>query len=359
MEAFSQSYAEARRKFLDTAARRGLAVESHALDGLAGAGGEALATDTALLGAADAEGLLIVTSATHGPEGFCGSGCQIALMEDDELTGRLDRADVALLLVHAVNPWGFSHLRRTNEDNIDLNRNCIDFGAPRPSNPAYHDIDALLMPASWPPAPEVEQALAAYQQKHGMRAFQLAVSSGQYDVPNGLFYGGAGPAWSQRTMRAILARHGAARRRIGWIDVHTGLGPRGHGEKIFAGRAVAADLARARAWWGIDVFATFEPGSVSADVTGPVIGLAQQVCPEAEITGMGLEFGTVPLADTTMALRADQWLHRHPEAPAGQRADIKRRMRDAFYIDSDDWKGMVAGQTRVAVVQAITGLGQK
>ena len=359
MDVFSQSYAEARRKFLDTAARRGLAVESHALDGLTGAAGEALATDTALLGAADAEGLLIVTSATHGPEGFCGSGCQIALMEDDELTGRLDRADVALLLVHAVNPWGFSHLRRTNEDNIDLNRNCIDFGAPLPSNPAYHDIDALLMPAAWPPAPEVEQALAAYQQKHGMRAFQLAVSSGQYDVPDGLFYGGKGPAWSQRTMRAILARHGAARRRIGWIDVHTGLGPRGHGEKIFAGRAIAADLARARAWWGIDVFATFEPGSVSAEVTGPVIGLAQQVCPEAEITGMGLEFGTVPLADTTMALRADQWLHRHPETSAGQRAEIKRRMRDAFYIDSDDWKGMVAGQTRVAVVQAITGLGQK
>jgi hypothetical protein len=263
-----------------------------------------------------------------------------------------------MLLVHAVNPWGFSHLRRTNEDNIDLNRNCVDFTQARPTNTGYHELDALLMPAAWPPTAENEQAIAAYVQKHGQPAFQRAVSAGQYDVADGLFYGGAGPAWSQRTMRAILGRHGMGKKAIGWIDIHTGLGPWGHGEKIFAGRPVAADLARARAWWGIDVFAPFEPGSVSADVTGPVVGLAHDVCPAAAITGMGLEFGTLPFAQVTQALRADQWLHRNPEAPAEQRAAIKRGLRDAFYGDTDGWKGMVTGQTRVCVLQAITGLGQ-
>ncbi len=356
---FSQSYAEARQKFLAAAEARDLAVETHVLDGLTGAQGEVLATDTVLIGAADAENLLIVTSATHGPEGFCGSGCQIALIDDDELIARLAPSGVALLLVHAVNPYGFSHLQRTNEDNVDLNRNCIDFGKPLPVNQAYREIDPLLIPATWPPAPEVEEAIAAYQRTHGMRAFQLAFATGQYDMPDGLFYGGTKPTWSQRTMRTILERHGAGRKGIGWIDIHTGLGPRGHGEKIYAGRPVAADLARARAWWGIDVFATFEPGSVSADVTGPVIGLAPQVWPAAEITGMGLEFGSVPFVETTQALRGDQWLHRNPQAPAELRAAIKRRVRDAFYVDSDDWKGMVTGQARVCVLQAITGLGRK
>ncbi|MFX8331596.1 DUF2817 domain-containing protein, partial [Acinetobacter baumannii] len=89
---------------------------------------------------------------------------------------------------------------------------------------------------TWPPTAENEQAIAAYQQRQGLPAFQHAVSAGQYELPAGLFYGGTGPAWSQQTMRAILERHGAGRKRIGWIDIHTGLGPWGHGEKIFAGR---------------------------------------------------------------------------------------------------------------------------
>ncbi|MGL1423629.1 DUF2817 domain-containing protein, partial [Vibrio parahaemolyticus] len=84
-----------------------------------------------------------------------------------------------------------------------------------------------------------------------------------------------------------------------------------------------------------DVLATFEPGSVSADVTGPVVGLGHAVCPQAEITGMGLEFGTLPMPEVLMALRGDQWLHRNPQAPAGQAAAIKRALRDAFYGDCD------------------------
>lgn len=89
------------------------------------------------------------------------------------------------------------------------------------------------------------------------------------------------------------------------------------------------------------------------------MGLAHEVCPQAEFTGLGLEFGTLPMPAVTQALRADQWLHRNPQAPAGQCAAIKRDLRDAFYGDTDGWKGMVTGQTRVCVLQAITGLGRK
>ena len=37
-------------------------------------------------------------------------------------------------------------------------------------------------------------------------------------------------------------------------------------------------------------------------------------------------------------------------------AATKRLMRDAFYTDTPDWKGMVYGQTRTAVLQALNGL---
>jgi len=353
---FSGTYAEARRKFLDAAASRGAAIESFVLEAHRGALGETLATDVARLGAPDAARLLIVTSGTHGPEGFCGSGCQIATLHDGDLLLRLEQAGIALLLVHAVNPHGFSHLHRTNEDNIDLNRNHIDFNAPLPANAAYAEVEPFVLPASWPPSAEDDVALATYIDQRGMRAYRAAVSAGQYTSPDGLFYGGQAPSWSNRTMRAIVRKHGASASHIGWIDIHTGLGPYGHGEKIYPGRNAPADLAQAHAWWGADVFAPFAGDSASPDVSGPVVSAIYDECPQANAALMGLEFGTLPDQEVLYRLRADTWLRRHPEAPADQQRAIRQDTRDAFYCDNDEWKGMVLGQTRVVLLQTVQGL---
>jgi hypothetical protein len=355
---FSGSYAEARRKFLDAAAGRGAAVESFVLEAHRGAAGETLATDVASIGAAGASKLLIVTSGTHGPEGFCGSGCQIATLNDADLLSRLAKAGIGLLLVHAVNPHGFSHLHRTNEDNIDLNRNHIDFDAALPVNAAYEGVEPLVLPASWPPTAEDDAALAAYIAQHGMRAFRAAVTSGQYGSPDGLFYGGRAPSWSNRTMRGILRKYGASATHIGWIDIHTGLGPYGHGEKIYPGRNVPAELAQAHAWWGADVFAPFAGDSASADVSGPVVSAVYDECPQASAALMGLEFGTLPDQEVLTRLRADTWLRRHPEAAPDLQRTIRQGVRDAFYCDNDEWKGMVLGQTRVVLLQTLEGLKQ-
>ena len=189
-----------------------------------------------------------------------------------------------------------------------------------------------------------------------MRAFQTAVTGGQYAFPDGLFYGGARPTWSNRTMRAVLRRHAARRKRFGWIDIHTGLGPRGHGEKIFAGRNHAPDLARTRAWWGADVTSIYDASSSSAELTGLMFNAAYDECPGVEYTGIGLEYGTLPLVDMLQALRADHWLHLHPEAPSSLRTAIRQQMRDAFYIDADDWKLAVVGQAREATSRALACL---
>ena len=82
-EAFSTTYAEARTKFLAAAGARGYAVESHVHPSALGAEGEPLAMDVATGGRGDADALLLITSGTHGVEGFCGSGCQVALLGDD------------------------------------------------------------------------------------------------------------------------------------------------------------------------------------------------------------------------------------------------------------------------------------
>jgi hypothetical protein len=56
------------------------------------------------------------------------------------------------------------------------------------------------------------------------------------------------------------------------------------------------------------------------------------------------------------ALRADQWAENHPEAPADQRAAIKRRTRDAFYVDTPAWQQQILDQGLQAVRQGVAGL---
>ena len=355
---FAQSYAEARQKFLQAARDAGVAVTSHEHP-RRGRDGEVLATDVARLGPPDAASVLVLTSACHGVEGFCGSGVQVSLLGDAGFRVALQRAGAAVLFVHALNPYGFSWWRRTTHENVDLNRNFHDFGKPLPESPEYDAIASWIVPEQWPPTADVQAITLRYIAQHGEKGFQAAISSGQHKYPNGLFYGGREPTWSNRTVRQVLRDHGRRCTRLAWIDLHTGLGPSGIGERIFACRDDAAALKRARAWWGDGVTSIYDGSSTSALLTGLMWLAAYEECPQAEYTGIALEYGTLPVLDVMNALRADQWLENHPDTAADQCRTIKRQLRDAFYTDTDVWKEMVVEQACDASLQALAGLTQR
>lgn len=353
---FSSTYALARERFLDAARRHTDEIDAYPIEAR-GAQGEALFTDVAMIAPPNARRLLILTSATHGAEGHCGSGCQLALLNDAPMLARATEAGVALLLVHAVNPFGFSWSSRTNEDNIDLNRNAQAFGAaPLPVNADYAEVHDWLVPAEWPPTEQNERAIAEYIAQQGMPRFRNAVSSGQYTHAGGLFYGGQAQSRSLQTLCHVLRTQAARYGDIGWIDYHTGLGPQGHGEKIFAGRRNEEEVERARRWWGADIAVPFAGTSASVDVTGQLASTIYTCCPDARATLMAMEYGTQPFEVVVDALRGEAWLRAHPDAPADVAAALRQRVREAFYCDHDAWKGMVLGQSRVAVLQAICGL---
>ena len=144
---FAQSYAEARDKFLAAGAARGARMFRDVHPSVRGAQGEELSIDLAQIGDDKAPALFLLSSGTHGVEGFCGSGCQVALLHDGAFVAAVERSGVCVLMLHALNPYGFSHLQRTNEDNADLNRNFVDFAAPLPDGGAYAEIHALLASA--------------------------------------------------------------------------------------------------------------------------------------------------------------------------------------------------------------------
>jgi len=359
--AFSSTYSQAREQFLAAADRAGLRVESKPHP-LKGRDGETLALDVALDGPPDAACLLVLTSACHGVEGFCGSGAQVAALRDDDWRSHAARRGVAVLYVHALNPFGFSHLRRTTHENIDLNRNFHDFAKPLPVNTAYRQVHKLLLPQQWPPPPANEAVLMQWVGAHGEAAFQAAVSGGQHEFPEGLFFGGTSPSWSNSAFREVLRAHGRGAARVAWIDFHTGLGPSGHGERIFCAHDDAATLERASAWWGgggrTPVTSIYDGTSSSAPLTGMMWSAFYDECPQAEYTGITLEYGTLPMMETLQALRGDHWLHLHPEAPPELAAQIKQQIKDTFYVDTAQWKGQVLAQSRDALFQAADGLAR-
>jgi hypothetical protein len=356
-DSFSSDYQEARARFRAAAGDAGGAPDSIAHPERGPDGGD-LSTDTAWFGARDAEAVLVMISGTHGVEGFCGSGAQVDWLRRGEAS-RLPNG-VAVLMIHAINPYGFAWLRRVTHENIDLNRNWIDFGAPLPANPGYDELAEAIGPAEWTPAAQAKsfQVLAAYMGAHGMPATQQALSGGQYKHPNGIFYGGQAPAWSRRTQTAIFEAHLKNAGRIGILDYHTGLGPWGYGEPIITDPVGSPGFVRARAWYGAAVTSPSGGSSTSADIVGDGLAAAPHLLAHAEVTGMALEVGVQDLMRVMNALRADAWLHAHGDPLSEAGRAIKTEIRDAFYGDADDWKGMVAGQSLLACKQALAGLAE-
>lgn len=334
-DCFAATYAEARAKFLAAAAQAGAEVQSYAHP-LKGPDGGDLATDVLRLGGADASRVVVVASGTHGVEGYCGSGVQVGLLRHG-IAGELPE-DTALLLVHAHNPHGFAHDRRVTEDNVDLNRNFQNFEGPPPTNDAYGEIHGWLVPEDWDGEARAaaDAAIAEFIETRGMFAFQAAVSGGQYDHADGVFFGGYEATWSNQTVRALAAGWCAQADRVALIDLHTGLGPRGFGELIAIGDEDAT--ARCKAWYGDEARSLAGGESVSAAVQGTVNLGYQQSIGGAELTAIALEYGTLPQGEVLQAIRADNWLHLHGDVGSEAGRAIKQQVREAFYGDEDQWK---------------------
>ena len=205
-------YPAARRAFLAAAQAAGAQIR-HERHDARGPGGEGLYLDTAWLGDPDARRVAVVVSATHGVEGFAGSALQT------DLAGLGPRARPAW--------WD----RRPAGARPQPVRIRVDPSRERGQRRPEPQFRRLLGPPARerrlrrdrPPAGAASagtrtprqatlQALLAYAERVGMEGMQAAVSSGQYRHPNGIFYGGSGPSWSHRKLRALCETAALARR---------------------------------------------------------------------------------------------------------------------------------------------------
>lgn len=356
-EYFSDSYAQARQKFRDAiqkAIHSGHKIEHQILKHpiCTDKDGEPLTTDIAWLGPKDARAVLLVSSGLHGVEGFAGSAIQLKMLTEHKKLPK----DTAIVFAHAVNPYGFQNCRRVNEDNVDMNRNFIDWSKTPPS--AHHlstKIQSILVPEKWN-WPIALLKIMLLRVRHSMNELQQALTKGQYNKPDGLFYGGLKAAWTNAVMRDVIKSCTTKAAYLAHVDVHTGLGPSGQAELIITQPENSAMTRRAREWWGNAVKSVIDGDSISADVSGCVEHAHSQTDQsKCETTVIGLEFGTVPPFDVMKALAFDNWVYNKDKS--GKNIEkARQQMRAAFAPNDKEWERQILAGGQKVMDDALIGL---
>lgn len=349
---FPADYRQARRNFISACEKAGIDSIARVHPKAKGPDGKPLFIDSAAIGPRDARRALLLIAGTHGVEGYFGSAALSGLLRE----GLAPPPGARIVLVHALNPYGFAWNRRVNEDNVDLNRNFVDHANP-PDNPDYAALANAIAyeDASAKSVARADSRLAAFARDHGQARLDDAIARGQYRFPQGLLFGGTATSWSHQMLRAILTEDLARVENLVAIDFHTGLGEPGAGEMSIEEPPGSPAYQRARAMWG-DMVASSETGeSVSTPLTGTLDQALAHWLPAITLTFAALEIGTLPRAEVFNVLRRDNWLHNFS---LYQRlaCEIGKACRDAFCPDEPAWKRQAFGHAQRAVAGALTAL---
>ncbi|MEL6347442.1 MAG: DUF2817 domain-containing protein [Myxococcota bacterium] len=337
LAAFSDDYVTARTRFRAQARAQGFSLSALPLDSLA-ADQTPLTIDLARLGATNPRRALVVSSGTHGVEGFYGAAVQLALLDRPDLLQIPD--DCAIVLIHAINPFGFDRIRRVNEDNVDVNRNFLLDGQTFSGSPeGYARLDGLLNPPSPPTRFEAFlPRVVAQIARHGMPALKAAVATGQYDFPRGLFYGGAAPTQSQALLRDLLPKLFSETEQVVHLDLHTGTGK--WGTYVLAVDMPPTDprFSTLQALFDADHVEGLDPSGVLYEIRGVLGTWCQAQVPNTTYHAILAEIGTHWVIEVIGALREENraWHHTGPDDP--RRIAAKKRLKEAFCPANEAWR---------------------
>lgn len=316
-----------------------------------GPDGETLITDTVWIGSVDAPNVLVIIAGTHGIEGSTGSAIEIDFLRLLKAGHFILPPYVAVLLIHALTPWGYAWQRRCDEEGVDLNRNAVDFSQSLPENPDY---DALRAALFWDDSAERLRLFSEFEAKHGRVAFEKAISGGQYHDPSGPFYGGSKPAHGRLASEELIQHYDLQQRNLAVIDLHSGLGAYGYGEIICDHPPESPATQIAKRWYGDCVTLPALGTSSSVAKTGLQDYIWHSIMNEFSCY-ITLEFGTYPTDQLFDVLLRDHQLWAQKTNQAAQLAH-GQRMRQHFCPNDPAWQEMVLFRARQVFTQALRGL---
>lgn len=351
-EVFFNEYDEVRAHLFDTVEELeadGYTVEvySHPIDEEDG-----LYIDTLYIASKEEQkNLIVLTTGVHGIEGYIGSVMLDVFWE--ELYPELDKDTTGVLVIANVNPYGMKYHRRYNENNVDLNRNFIlDWETfDLTVNKDYPKVDEFLGPKKtmgnifWHEAGFYGSMITTLI-GNGVDAITNALLGGQYEYPEGVYYGGLGDEASTVYVKDVFEKTLTSEyENIVHIDIHSGYGAR-YRMVIFNSVFETMTEEETVAAFGYDNVIAIDSEefyATTGDTTDFYYRLWEKLGTENTLFSTCFEFGTIGdgFWDSVISMKytiEENQNHWYPSKNATTNKVIKERYQELFYPTETKWR---------------------
>lgn len=295
--------------------------------------------------------LIVLTTGVHGIEGYIGSVMLDVFWE--ELYPELDPDTTGILVIANVNPYGMKYHRRYNENNVDLNRNFIlDWETfDLTVNKDYPKVDEFLGPKKtmgnifWHEAGFYGSMLKTLL-GNGVDAITNALLGGQYEYPEGVYYGGVGDEASTTYVKEVFAKTlQSGYENIVHIDIHSGYGAR-YRMVIFNSAFDTMTEAETMAAFNYDNVIAIDSEdfyATTGDTTDFYYRLREKMGAKPTLFSTCFEFGTIGdgFLDSVISMKytiEENQNHWNPSKNKITNRVIQERYQELFYPTETKWR---------------------
>jgi hypothetical protein len=176
------------------------------------------------------EQLIFLSTGLHGIEGYLGSVMLQVFIND--FLPLLDPVKTGLMLVHCINPTGMNNRYRTNQANVDLNRNFIfNFPSFQEINIDYPKLYGFFNPKTPIRSEIITKFVFIFKSikwfiLFGPYRIREAALMGQYYDPSGMYFGGLELQPETQYMMDLISKWIPNYLRTLHLEMHSGYGPR-------------------------------------------------------------------------------------------------------------------------------------
>ena len=298
------------------------------------------------------DNLIVITTGVHGIEGYIGSVMLDVFWQ--EIYPEVNKENTGVLVMANVNPYGMKYHRRYNENNVDLNRNFIlDWNSfDMTVNKDYPKVDKFLGPqkrmknALWHEAGFYTSMVGQVATK-GVDAISNALLGGQYEFPEGVYYGGAGDEKSTTYVKDVFewTLEDSNYENVVHIDVHSGYGPR-YNMVIFNSAYETMNEAETKALFGYDNVISYDSEAfypTTGDTTDFYYRLWEKMGSKATLFSTCFEFGTIgdSFLDSIISMKytiEENQNHWYPSKNKIMNEIVKERYQELFYPTEKEWR---------------------
>ncbi len=145
--------------------------------------------------------------------------------------------------------------------------------------------------------------------------------------------------------------------KVAYLDLHTGIGPWCEHIYLCFHPEGSPARERARAWWGERaVNLQGVTHKKLATYSGTIIDAVAQMLPQAEVTSIVVEFGTLARRDMQRASLAQRWMRFEGPRDPVLAAKVRREYEAAFYPAAPEWRKAVLEQSRDFIDRGVAGI---